>query len=308
MRYLVTGGAGFIGSNIVRELVNRSDEVRVLDNFSTGRRENLLPFLDKIQLIEGDLTDLETVREAVRDVDFVLHQGALPSIPRSIEHPIGSNNSNVCGTLNLLIASRDSRVKRFVYASSSSVYGNSKVLPKVETQNPLPLSPYAVSKLTGEYYCVVFYRVYGLQTVILRYFNVFGPNQDPSSAYSAVVPRFVSHILQGKAPTVFGDGLQSRDFTFVSNVVGANLKATESDSATGEIINVASGRACSLLDLIARINSLLDRDIKPVFNSPKIGEIRHSLADITKAAKLLDYSPEIDFNEGLRRMIQWMKR
>lgn len=308
MKYLVTGGAGFIGSNIVGELVNRDDKVKVLDNFSTGRRENLLPFLDKIQLIEGDLTDLETVREAVRDVDFVLHQGALPSIPRSIEHPIGSNNSNVCGTLNLLIASRDAGVRRFVYASSSSVYGNSTVLPKTETQNPLPLSPYAVSKLTGEYYSSVFHRVYGLQTVILRYFNVFGPNQDPTSAYSAVVPRFVSHMLQHKAPTVFGDGLQSRDFTFVSNVVKANFKATESSSVAGEIINVASGRAYTLLDLITKINSLLNSNIKPVFKSPKIGEIRHSLADVTKATKLLDYSPEIDFEDGLRRMIRWMRK
>jgi len=307
MRYLITGGAGFIGSNIVAELVKRKEEVRVLDNFSTGRRENLVPFLDKIQLIEGDLTDLETVREAVEGMDFVLHQGALPSIPRSIEHPIGSNNTNVSGTLNLLIASKDAKVKRVVYASSSSIYGNSSQLPKVETMNPSPLSPYAVSKLAGEYYCQVFYRIYSLETVILRYFNVFGINQDPNSTYSAVIPRFVSCILRKKPPTIFGDGLQSRDFTFVGNVVKANLQATGSDTAVGEIINIASGRAYSLLELIDKINSDLGNTVKPIFNSPKIGEIKHSLADITKANQLLGYFPEVDFAEGLKRMIQWIR-
>jgi UDP-glucose 4-epimerase len=231
MRYLVTGGAGFIGSNIVTELVNRKEKVRVLDNFSTGRRENLLPLLEGIELIEGDLTDLETVREAVEGIDFVLHQWALPSIPRSIDHPIGSNNTNVSGTLNLLIASKDARVKRVIYASSSSVYGDSSTLPKVETQNPSPLSPYAVSKLAGEYYCRVFWRIFRLEAVILRYFNVFGTNQDPNSAYSAVIPKFVSRMLGKRPPTVFGDGLQSRDFTFVNNVVKANLMATVSDSS-----------------------------------------------------------------------------
>jgi nucleoside-diphosphate-sugar epimerase len=307
MKYLITGGAGFIGSNIVTELVNRGEEVRVLDNFSTGRRENLLPLLNEIQLIEGDLTDLETVREAVKGMDFVLHQGALPSIPRSIEHPIGSNNTNVSGTLNLLIASKDAKIKRVVYASSSSVYGNSSELPKIETQKPAPLSPYAVSKLAGEHYCQVFYRVYSLETVILRYFNVFGYNQDPYSTYSAVIPKFISCMSRKESPTIFGDGLQSRDFTFVSNVVEANLKATQSDSAVGEIINVASGYSYSLLDLIAKINSILGFEIEPVFDSPKMGEIKYSLADITKANKLLDYFASVDFEEGLRRTIQWMK-
>jgi UDP-glucose 4-epimerase len=307
MKYLITGGAGFIGSNIVTELVNRGEEVRVLDNFSTGRRENLLPLLDKIQLIEGDLTDLETVREAVKGMDFVLHQGALPSIPRSIEHPIGSNNTNVSGTLNLLITSKDAKVKRLVYASSSSVYGNSSELPKVETQKPSPLSPYAVSKLAGEHYCQVFYRVYGLETIILRYFNVFGYNQDPYSTYSAVIPKFISCMSRKESPTIFGDGFQSRDFTFVSNVVEANLKATESGTAVGEIINVASGRSYTLLDLIAKINSILGFEIEPVFDSPKMGEIKHSLADVTKANKLLDYCARVDFEEGLRRTLQWMK-
>lgn len=307
MRYLVTGGAGFIGSNIVTELVNRKEKVRVLDNFSTGSRENLLPLLEGIELIEGDLTDLETVREAVEGMDFVLHQGALPSIPRSIDHPIGSNNTNVSGTLNLLIASKDARVKRVIYASSSSVYGDSSTLPKVETQNPSPLSPYAVSKLAGEYYCRVFWRIYRLEAVILRYFNVFGTNQDPNSAYSAVIPKFVSRILGKKSPTVFGDGLQSRDFTFVSNVVKANLIATVSDSSVGEIINVASGRAYSLLEMIAKINSILGYEIEPIFDAPKVGEIKHSMADITKAGKLLGYCPEVDFEDGLKRIIQWMK-
>lgn len=307
MRYLVTGGAGFIGSNIIAELVSRKEKVRVLDNFSTGRRENLLPFLDKIELVEGDLTDLETVREAVEGIDFVLHQGALPSIPRSIEHPIGSNNANVSGTLNLLVASNDTKVKRIVYASSSSVYGNSSQLPKVETMNPSPFSPYAVSKLAGEYYCQVFYRIHRQETVILRYFNVFGINQDPSSAYSAVIPKFISCMLHKKSPTIFGDGSQSRDFTFVSNVVKANLLATQSDSAVGELINIASGQAYSLLDLVAKINSILGYQVEPIFGSHKIGEIKHSLADITKAREKFDYTPEIDFEEGLKRTIHWMQ-
>lgn len=307
MKYLVTGGAGFIGSNIVAELVSRQGKVRVLDNFSTGRRENLLPFLDKIELIEGDLTDLETVREAVEGIDFVLHQGALPSIPRSIEHPIGTNNANVSGTLNLLIASKDAKVKRIVYASSSSVYGDSSKLPKVETMNPSPLSPYAVSKLAGEYYCQVFYRIYHLETVILRYFNVFGINQYPNSPYAGVIPKFASLMLDKKSPIIYGDGLQSRDFTFISNVVKANLKAIESDSAAGESINIASGHAYSLLDLVAQINSILGYEIKPIFDSPKIGEVRHSLADITKAKEVFSYSPEINFEDGLKRMIHWMK-
>jgi nucleoside-diphosphate-sugar epimerase len=307
MKCLVTGGAGFIGSNIVAELVKRQETVRVLDNFSTGRRENLLPFLDQIELIEGDLTDLETVKEAVEGMDFVLHQGALPSIPRSIEHPIGSNNANVCGTLNLLVASRDTKVKRIIYASSSSVYGNSSELPKVETMNPSPLSPYAVSKLAGEFYCRVFFRVHRLETVILRYFNVFGINQYPDSPYSAVIPKFASLMLDERSPIIHGDGLQSRDFTFVRNVVEANLKAIKTDRAAGEVINVASGCAYNLLDLLGKINSVLGTEVKPAFDSPKIGEIRHSLADVTKARDILAYSPEIDFEEGLEKMIHWLK-
>ena len=307
MKYLVTGGAGFIGSNIVAELVRRKEKVRVLDNFSTGRRENLIPFWDNIELIEGDLTDLETIREAVEGMDFVLHQGALPSIPRSIEHPIGSNNANVSGTLNLLIASKDAKIKRLIYASSSSVYGNSSHLPKVETMNPSPLSPYAVSKLAGEYYCQVFYHIHRLETVILRYFNVFGINQDPTSAYSAVIPKLISSMLHKKSPIIFGDGLQSRDFTFVDNVVKANLLATEFDSAVGEIFNVAVGQAYSLLDLIAKINSILSYSIEPIFDSPRLGEIKHSLADITKAKEKFHYVPEIELEEGLRRTIRWMK-
>lgn len=307
MKCLVTGGAGFIGSNIVAELVRRQEKVKVLDNFSTGRRENLFPFLNKIELIEGDLTDLETVREAVEGVDFVLHQGALPSIPRSIEHPIGSNNANVSGTLNLLVASRDAKVKRIIYASSSSVYGNSSELPKVESMSPSPLSPYAVSKLAGEHYCRVFCRVYHLETIILRYFNVFGVNQYPNSPYSGVIPRFISLMIDQKSPVIYGDGLQSRDFTFVDNVVKTNLKAIEANSASGEVINIASGHSYSLLDLVAKINNLLGEEIKPIFKSPRTGEIRHSLADITKAKELFGYSPEINFEEGLKRMIHWIK-
>jgi len=305
--YLVTGGAGFIGSNIVSELIQRNERVRVLDNFSTGRRENLYPFLNKIELIEGNLTDLETVREAMQGVDFVLHQGALPSISRSIEHPLDSNNSNVLGTLNVLITARDYKIQRIVYASSSSVYGDSYEAPRKESMNPKPLSPYAVSKLAGEFYCQVFYRIYKLEVAVLRYFNVFGINQYPYSQYSAVIPKFISAILSGNSPTIYGDGLQSRDFTFVSNIVKANLKALESDSSVGEILNIGSGRRYNLLELIQTINSILGSNVEPIFDRPKVGEIRHSLADISKAEKLLGYSVDIDFKEGLKRMISWIK-
>jgi UDP-glucose 4-epimerase len=304
--YLITGGAGFIGSNIVAQLVNDDQKVRVLDNFATGRRENLYPFMNKIELIEGNLTDLETVREATLGVDFVLHQGALPSITRSIEHPIDSNNTNICGTLNVLIASKDSKVKRVIYASSSSVYGDSSVLPRVEKMNPNPISPYAVSKLAGEFYCKAFHRIYGLEVVILRYFNVFGINQNPYSTYSSVIPRFISAILKKSSPTIFGDGLQSRDFTFVSNVVRANLQALKSDRAVGEIINIGSGMNYSLLQLVDKINSILKTDIQPRFTSPRQGEIKHSLAAIDKAERLLDYTPEVGLKEGLEKMISWL--
>lgn len=304
MRYLVTGGAGFIGSNIVEELVKRDEKVRVLDNFSTGKRENLLPFLNKIELIEGDIRSYHIVREAVNEVDFVLHQVALPSVPRSIKDPITTNDINVGGTLNILEASKDSAVKRVIYASSSSVYGDSEVLPKKENMAPNPLSPYAVSKLTGEKYCQVFYKIYGLETVCLRYFNVFGPRQDPTSQYSAVIPKFFAAMKEGKKINIYGDGKQSRDFTYVSNVVEANLLACTGNNISGEVFNVACGERHTIIELVNELNIIMGNDIKPSFKKDRRGDVKHSLADITKANKMLDFSPQIYLREGLMIALQ----
>ena len=305
--YLVTGGAGFIGSNIVEELVKRSEKVRVLDNFSTGKRENILLFLDKIELIEGDIRSYHIVREAVDGVDFVLHQAALPSVPRSIKDPITTNEVNVGGTLNISNAALDAKVKRVVYASSSSIYGNSEVLPKREDMTTNPLSPYAVSKLAGEKYCQVFSQVYGLETVCLRYFNVFGPRQDPNSQYSAVIPKFITAMKKGAQPTIYGDGKQSRDFTFVANVVEANLLACQANCAGGEIFNIACGKRHSLLKLVGKLNEIFESDIEPIFAEHRKGEVRHSMADIEKAKKMLGYNPSISFEEGLRKIVTCLR-
>jgi UDP-glucose 4-epimerase len=306
--YLVTGGAGFIGSHIVEELVHRGERVRVLDNFSTGRRENLTSFLDHIELVEGDLRDLPTVRRAVEGVDYVLHQAALPSVPRSIADPLASNAANVTGgTLHLLVASRDASVRRMVCASSSSAYGDSPILPKQEEMLPRPKSPYAVSKLTGEHYCRAFTEVYGLETACLRYFNVFGPRQDPASQYSAVIPLFIMAMLQGESPTVHGDGLQSRDFTYVANVVQANLLAAAAPNVAGRVFNVACGQRHTLLDLIAALDDILGTQIAPTHTDPRPGDVRHSLADITAAREALGYRVQVDFYEGLRRTVDWYK-
>lgn len=305
--YLATGGAGFIGSNIVEELVRRGERVRVLDDFSTGRRENLTPFLERIELIEGELQDLTTVRQAVAGVDYVLHQAALPSVQRSIDDPLASNAANAIGTLNLLLAARDAHVKRVVYASSSAAYGDSPTLPKREDMLPRPKSPYAVSKLAGEYYCRVFTEVYGLETVSLRYFNVFGPRQDPTSQYAAVIPLFITALLRGEPPTVYGDGLQSRDFTYVSNVVQANLLAATAPGVAGRVFNVACGQRHTLLDLIAVLNGILGTQIKPVHTAPRVGDVRHSLADVTAAQEALGYRTEADLPQGLRRTVAWYR-
>ena len=302
-KYLVTGGAGFIGSNIVEELVKRNESVRVLDNLSTGRRENIEPFMDGIEFIEGDLRDLDSVRKAVNGVDYVLHQGALPSVPRSIDNPLTTNEVNVNGTLNVLTSARDAGVKRVVYASSSSIYGNSEVLPKREDMPPNPLSPYAISKLAGENYCRIFYRIYGLETVCLRYFNVFGPRQDPTSQYSAVIPKFISAMLNGERPKIYGDGKQSRDFTYVANVVQANLLACQADGVAGEFFNVACGERYTVLDLVAELNEILGKDVEPVFTEPRKGDVRHSQADISKAQRLLEYGGLVGFKSGLRMLI-----
>jgi len=307
MKILVTGGAGFIGSHIVEELVRRGDTVRVLDNFSTGKRENIAPFADRIELIEGDLRDFETVRKAVEGMDYILHQGALPSVPRSIADPITTNEVNVGGTLNVLVAARDSNVKRVVYASSSSIYGEAKGRIKKESLSPNPLSPYALSKLTGESYCRIFYSIYGLETVILRYFNVFGPRQDPFSQYSAAIPKFITLMLEGKQPTIFGDGRQSRDFTYVQNVVQANLSAMVAPDAAGKVCNIACSRSIELNKLVKLLNEILGTNISPVYTSPRPGDIRHSLADISNAKKFLGYYPKTNFEEGLKKTVEYFK-
>ncbi len=305
--YLVTGGAGFIGSNIVEELVQRGERVRILDNFSTGRRDNLAPFMERIELVEGDLLDLATVRQATEGVDYVLHQAALPSVQRSVEDPLTTHTNNTTGTLNLLLAARDAGVKRLVFASSSSVYGDTPTLPKEESMLPRPKSPYAASKLTGEHYCRVFTEVYGLETVCLRYFNVFGPRQDPTSQYAAVIPLFITAMLQGRSPTVYGDGLQSRDFTYVADVVQANLLAATAPGIAGQVFNIACGMSHTLLDLISLLNGILDTAITPVYAAPRPGDVRHSLADITAAQRAFGYRPLVSFEEGLRRTVLWYK-
>jgi UDP-glucose 4-epimerase len=305
--YLVTGGAGFIGSSIVAELVRHGERVRVLDNFSTGRRDNLGPFLERIDLIEGDLRDLSTVSQAVEGVDYVLHHAALASVQRSVDDPLATHAANTTGTLHLLVAARDAGVRRVVYASSSSIYGDSPTLPKREDMLPRPKSPYAVSKLTAAHYCQAFTEVFGLETVSLRYFNVFGPRQDPTSQYAAVVPLFITAMLQGESPVVHGDGHQSRDFTFVSNVVRANLLAATAPNIAGRVFNVACGQRHTLLDLIATLNDILDTRITPIHTAPRPGDVRHSLADITAAQEALGYRVGVDFHEGLRRTVAWYR-
>ena len=306
--FLVTGGAGFIGSNIVERLLKEGHKVRVLDNFSTGRRENIAHLLDKIELIEGDIRNLDTCRKAVEGVDFVLHQAALPSVQRSIEDPLTTFQVNALGTLNILIASKEAGVKRLVYASSSSVYGDNPQLPKREDMQPLPLSPYAVSKLAGENLCRAFHKCYGLSVVALRYFNVFGPRQDPKSPYSAVIPRFLSSLLNGKRPIIYGDGEQTRDFTYVENVVEANILACFKEGIDGEVFNIAYGKATSVNELFRILKALTGRNLEPIYEPPRPAEVRHSFADISKAMEKLDYRPAIDLEDGLERTISYFKR
>ena len=304
--YLVTGGAGFIGSNIVRRLVADQEKVRVLDNFSTGKRENLAG-LDQVEITEGSLTDQAAVEEALAGVRYVLHQGAIPSVPRSIDDPIGSNEANVTGTLNLLWAAKETGVERLVYAASSSAYGDTETLPKVESMPADPLSPYAVGKYSGELYARVFATVYGLPTVSLRYFNIFGPYQDPASEYAAVIPKFIKLMLRGEAPVIYGDGQQSRDFTYIDNAVKANLLACRSPLVgRGEVINVACGERYSLNQLVAALNEIIGSNIEPIYTEPRQGDVRHSQADISKARRMLDYQVEVDFKEGLRRTVHNM--
>jgi UDP-glucose 4-epimerase len=300
MKALVTGGGGFIGSNLVRALLDRGDHVRVLDNFSTGNRANLVDLAGDVEIVEGELRSYERVHAATRGMDVVFHQGALPSVPRSVQDPLTTAAVNTEGTLNVLLAARDESVRRVVFASSSSVYGNSDELPRVETQNPDPISPYGVSKLAAERYCVSFSRVYPLETIALRYFNVFGPNQDPSSQYAAVVPRFVTAIAEGRPVPIYGDGHQKRDFTYVSNIVEANLLAVDAGEANGTIVNVATGRATSVHELADTIGSILGLPVERELHPARTGDIRDSYADVTRARELLGWEARVGLEDGLR--------
>jgi nucleoside-diphosphate-sugar epimerase len=304
LKALVTGGAGFIGSNLARALVARGHEVRVLDNFSTGHRSNL-KLLDA-HVVEGDIRSYERVAAAVDGVEVVFHQGALPSVPRSIQDPLTSSAVNVEGTLNVLLASRDAGVRRVVFASSSSVYGNARGMPRRESQPLAPLAPYAVSKLAAEQYCMVANRVYGVETVALRYFNVFGERQDPLSGYAAVIPKFIRMMLDGQAPTIFGDGQTSRDFTHIENVVEANLAAATEPAAAGRVMNIAVGSSRTLNDLTGTLCRLLDSDLTPEYAAPRPGDVPESLADVSLARDLIGYEPSVGFEEGLQRTIAWI--
>jgi len=306
-RFLVTGGAGFIGSNIAAKLVSQGCFVRVIDNLLTGKKSNLTGIIDKIEFIEADMGDEKIAHSAMKDIDVVLHQGALPSVPRSVDDPAATHKHCVDATFTLLLAARDAGIKRFVYASSSSAYGDTPTLPKVETMRPEPLSPYAAAKLAGEYYAKVFYKVFGLETISLRYFNVFGPYQDPTSQYAAAIPAFVTAILKDEPPTVFGDGRQSRDFTYVDNVVEANLLAARVKHTAGQVVNIACGRAVTVNEIIDIINDLVGKNIKPVYDPPRPGDVKHSLADVTLAKKTIGFEPTVPFKQGLQLAIDWYR-
>jgi len=306
-KFLVTGGAGFIGSNICRKLVSQDCFVRVVDNLLTGKKSNLADIFNKIEFVEADMGDENVARSVMKDVNVVLHQGALPSVPRSVDDPAATHKHCVDATFTLLLAARDAGIKRFVYASSSAAYGDTPTLPKVETIPPSPLSPYAVGKLVGEYYCSVFYQVYGLDTISLRYFNVFGPYQDPTSEYAAAIPAFVKAMLNDKSPTIYGDGQQSRDFTYIDNVVEANLLAVRAKQTKGDVINIACGSAVTVNAIIDAINGLLGKNIKPTYTDPRPGDVKHSLADIALAKNLIDYKPIVPFQQGLENAISWYR-
>ena len=304
--YLVTGGAGFIGSHLVEELVLRGERVRVVDNLVTGKRHNIA-HLSSIEFIEGDLADMAVATRAVADVDYVLHQAAIPSVPRSVQDPVTSNRANIDASLNILVAARDAGVKRLVYAGSSSAYGDTPTLPKVETMPTAPLSPYALQKLVAEQYCQMFTRLYGLETVTIRYFNVFGPRQDPSSPYSGVISLFISALCERRQPTIYGDGEHTRDFTYVANVVDGVLRACEAKDASGEVINVATGGRISLNQLFRTLRDLTAASVEPIYADPRPGDVKDSQADITKARRILGYEPKVPFEEGLNRTVAWYR-
>lgn len=306
MECLVTGGAGFIGSNLVHALLKRGDRVRLLDNFSTGKRENLSDISDSIEVIEGDIRSYHLVREAVDGVDVIFHQAALPSVPRSIRDPITTNEVGTSGTLNVLQAARDCGVVRVVFAGSSSVYGDTPTLPKHEAMVPTPASPYAVSKLAGENYCRVFHQLYGIETVALRYFNVFGPRQDPNSLYSAVIPRFIEMMRRHESPTIFGDGEQSRDFTFIDNVVSANILSAHADhGVAGEVFNVACHERVTLNQLVEVMRRVMDSTVEAHYAPRRPGDVVHSYADISKFRDAVGYEPRVLFEEGIKRTVEW---
>jgi len=305
--YLVTGGAGFIGSNVVDELVRRGETVRVLDNLSTGHIENLASVRQKIQWHEDDIRNLDRIRPDFKGVDYVVHLAAIPSVPRSVADPLTSNSVNIDGTLNVLLAARDAGAKRVVFAASSSAYGDHPALPRVESQEPQPLSPYALTKLTGEYYCKIFTQVYGLETVALRYFNIFGPHQSPDSPYSGVLSLFISAYMNGKIPTIFGDGEQSRDFTYVENTVDATLRACTAPDATGRVINVGTGGRHTLNETIKILNKIFGAEVTPRYDAARTGDVQHSHADISLARNLLGYEPRVRFEEGLKKTVAWFR-
>ena len=309
-RYLISGIAGFIGSSLARALLSRGDQVRGVDNLSTGKRENLAGILDQIDFLEADIIDLDAMHKACAGVDFVLHQAAVPSVPKSVLDPLGSNRANVDGTVNLLVAARDAKVKRVVYAASSSAYGDTPTLPKHEEMKPDPISPYAVAKLAGEQYMISFYRCYGLETVCLRYFNVFGPRQDPSSPYSGVLAKFITLMQRGEQPTIYGDGEQSRDFTYIDNAVEGNLLACSAPAsqAAGQVFNVATGRRVTLNETFRLLQGLISFSGTPIYGPERGGDIKHSLADISKAEARLGYRPKVDFEEGLQRTVEWYQK
>lgn len=308
MNCLVTGGAGFIGSHLVESLLQKGHSVRVVDNFLTGKRENLEEVIDQIELVEGDIRDFSLCQEIVQGIDWIFHQAALPSVPRSVEDPQLSNDINVTGTINLLTAARNKKVRKFIFASSSSVYGDDPSLPKREDILGQPLSPYAVSKRVGELYSRVFYNLYGLPIICLRYFNIFGPRQDPYSQYAAVIPNFITRILKNQPPVIFGDGYQSRDFTYVANVVEANLRAAEAEVKDKMIFNIACGQRITVLELANKISEILNKEIQPVFDPSRPGDIKHSFADISLARNYIRYQPVVSFEEGLRRTIAWYQQ
>lgn len=307
--YLITGIAGFIGSSIARALLERGDEVRGIDNFSTGNRENITEILSRIDFRDADLLDLDSVRDACTDVECIFHEAAIPSVPKSVLDPLGSNQANVDGTMHLLVAAKDAKVKRVVYAASSSAYGDTPTLPKHEDMPPNPISPYAVAKLTGEYYMTSFYRCYGLETVSLRYFNIFGPRQDPTSPYSGVLAKFITHMLAEEQPTIFGDGTQSRDFTFIDNTVEANLLAAKApaEKAAGRVFNVATGTRVDLNETFQLLKKIIGFKGEVKYGPERAGDVKHSLADLSRAEKCLGYEPKVSFEEGLRRTVEWYR-